>query len=97
MDNGMVEAAEFLGIQPGNNSGYINFVSSQLKIIFDENIQAKKDLETQYTELVENEDNLEDQISKLKDPEYVAKYVREKFLYTKDGELIIDVNNNQSK
>ncbi|HOB25761.1 MAG TPA: septum formation initiator family protein [Bacilli bacterium] len=62
-----------------------------------QNIQAKKDLETQYTELVDNEDNLEDQISKLKDPEYVAKYVREKFLYTKDGELIIDVNNNQSK
>lgn len=41
--NGMVEAAEFLGIRPGNNPDYINFVSSQLKIIFDENIKAKKE------------------------------------------------------
>lgn len=40
--NGMVEAAEFMGITPGNNQEYIDFVSSQLKIIFDENIVAKK-------------------------------------------------------
>lgn len=40
--NGMVEAAEFLGITPGNNKEYIDFASGQLKIIFDANIEAKK-------------------------------------------------------
>ena len=28
---------------------------------------------------------------KLQDPEYVAKYAREKYLYSKDGELIIKI------
>ena len=28
-------------------------------------------------------------IKKLKDPEYVARYAREKYMYSKDGELII--------
>lgn len=41
--NGMVEAAEYMGIRPGNNDEYISFVSEQLKIIFDENIKAKKE------------------------------------------------------
>lgn len=40
--NGMVEAAESLGIEVGNNSTYKDFVSGQLKIIFDSNKEAKK-------------------------------------------------------
>lgn len=40
--NGMVEAAESVGIEVGNNQAYIDFVSEQLKIIFNENIEAKK-------------------------------------------------------
>lgn len=39
--NGMVEAAEFLGHDVGNNEDYKNFVQSQLKIIFDANKEAK--------------------------------------------------------
>lgn len=39
--NGMVEAAEFLGIYPGNNEEYINFLQRNLKIIFDENKKGK--------------------------------------------------------
>lgn len=41
--NGMVEAAEYKGIDVGNNSEYIEFASGLLKIIFDENISAKKE------------------------------------------------------
>lgn len=40
--NGMVEAAEFCGIEPTNNPEYIGFIREQLKIIFDLNKQAKK-------------------------------------------------------
>lgn len=41
--NGMVEAAEFLGLQVGDNDEYKQFVSSQLKIIYDANKVAKKE------------------------------------------------------
>ncbi len=58
------------------------------------NIHTKKDLEDKYNQLVDTEDELNDEVNKLQDPEYVAKYAREKYLYTKDGEIIIDVSNN---
>lgn len=41
--NGMVEAAEFKGIQVSNNSEYKDFISSQLKVIYDLNKEAKKE------------------------------------------------------
>ena len=40
--NWMVEAAEYLGISPTNNQEYKDFVSSQLKIIYDKNKAIKK-------------------------------------------------------
>jgi cell division protein DivIC len=58
------------------------------------NVSTKKALEDKYSELVDHEDELNDEVNKLQDPEYVAKYAREKYLYTKDGEIIIDVSNN---
>ncbi len=39
--NGLVEAAEYLGISPTNNPEYIAFLQEQLGIIFDLNKQAK--------------------------------------------------------
>ena len=39
----------------------------------------------------EHED-LEKDIKKLNDKEYIAKYVREKYLYSKDGELILRID-----
>ena len=38
---------------------------------------------------------LSDDVVKLQDSEYAAKYAREKYLYTKDGELIIDLSKNK--
>lgn len=49
----------------------------------------KKFLEEQLVKLEEEEKVLESDIQKLNDPSYVARYVREKYLYSKDGELII--------
>lgn len=40
--NGMVEAAESIGLVAGNNPGYIAFVKKHLKIIYDANKQARK-------------------------------------------------------
>ncbi len=59
------------------------------------NRKTKNDLEEKYNELLENEESLEGQVVKLQDPEYVAKYAREKYLFTKDGELIIDMGDEE--
>lgn len=40
--NGMAEAAEFLGIAVNNNEEYVNFVTDNLKVIYDLNKEAKK-------------------------------------------------------
>lgn len=44
-------------------------------------------------ELNEEREILELDILKLKDEEYIARYVREKYYYSKDGELILKMNN----
>ena len=56
------------------------------------NKQAKSQLEEKYNSLIDKEDELSDEVNRMQDPEYVAKYAREKYLFTKDGELIIDVS-----
>ncbi len=61
------------------------------KMIYN-NRQQKSELESKYGDLVSKEDDLSSEVIKLQDPEYVAKYAREKYLYTKDeGELIFDL------
>ena len=40
---------------------------------------------------ITNKEKLESDVIKLQDPDYVAKYAREKYLYSKDGELIIKI------
>ena len=42
--------------------------------------------------LCDYESDSEDDVKKLQDPEYVAKYAREKYLYTKEGEYVIDLS-----
>lgn len=56
------------------------------------NINEKKELETKYKEILEKEDLLKSVINKLQDKEYVARYAREKLLYSKDGEIIIKMD-----
>ena len=56
------------------------------------NINEKKELETKYKEILEKEDLLKSEINKLQDKEYVARYAREKLLYSKDGEIIIKMD-----
>ena len=48
-----------------------------------------KKLNIELKELKEKEEVLKSEVKKLKDPVYIAKYAREKFLYSGDGEYII--------
>ena len=51
--------------------------------------EEKRRLEGQLVNLYEQKEILETDILKLEDPDYIAKYVREKYFYSKDGELIL--------
>lgn len=48
-------------------------------------------LKEKLVETLEEEDELKSQINKLQDPEYIARYAREKYLYSKNGEIIIRI------
>ncbi len=49
------------------------------------------ELENRYQELLEEETSLNSEVVKLQDPSYVARYAREKYLYSKDGETILRI------
>lgn len=52
----------------------------------------QKEIQSNIDILKDNEDNLKNEIVKLKDPDYLARYARENYMYSKDGEYIIKVN-----
>lgn len=56
-----------------------------------DNKKEKIELEQAYNELLQTEQDLKTQITKLQDPEYVAEYAREKYMLSKDDEIIIKV------
>ena len=53
--------------------------------------QEKKELEKELTALKEKEEELQVDANKLQNPDYVARYAREKYLYSKDGEYILQI------
>ena len=52
------------------------------------------DLENKLKSLQNDEENLKIEIQKLKDPEYIARYARENYSYSKDGEYIIKLDSS---
>ena len=50
-----------------------------------------QDLEIKMAKLDEEEENLNNEILKLQDKDYLARYAREKYFYSKNGELIIRI------
>ena len=49
-------------------------------------------LSEEIKDLEDEKEVLEMDILKLEDPDYIAKYVREKYFYSKDGELILRID-----
>lgn len=56
--------------------------------IMDNNKQIKQ-LTEEYNELLAEEEKLESDVTKLQDSDYIARYAKEKFLYSEDGDMII--------
>ena len=65
----------------------INIFPDWLKIMG--NKQEITLLQDSYEGLLDQEEALKAEVQKLQNPEYVERYAKEKFLYTKDGEIII--------
>jgi cell division protein DivIC len=65
----------------------INIFPDWLKIMA--NKKELTILETSYKELLDSEEALKAEVQKLQNPEYLERYAKEKFLYTKDREIII--------
>lgn len=57
---------------------FVSRMFSYWSVIYS-NVKEKKELELKYKEILEREDLLKSEISKLEDEEYVARYAREKF------------------
>ena len=62
-----------------------------------ENKKEVAKLSTEYDELLEKEFSLKSEVTKLQDPDYVARYAREKYLYSKNGEIIIRIPDKEKE
>ena len=56
-----------------------------------EKYQEKDQLEKELVSLKNKEKELKVDANKLQDPDYIARYAREKYLYSKDGEFILKI------
>ena len=53
--------------------------------------KEKKELEIKLVKLKNEEKELSLDVEKMQDPEYIARYLREKYFYSKKGEYIIRI------
>ncbi len=67
----------------------ITTIGDWLLVVDNEKIANESEL--LYQQLLEDEVALESEVNKLMDEEYLARHAREKFFYSKDGELIIRI------
>lgn len=73
----------------------INLFGYAVKIINLRNAEAE--LVNRLETLKEESKDLESEITKLHDPEYIARYARENYQYSKTGEYIIQINDDKKE
>lgn len=59
--------------------------------------KEEKKLNDKLTSLKSDAKSLKTEINKLQDKEYVARYARENYLYTKNGEYVIKIDDDGKK
>ena len=72
----------------------ISFVLVSVYNIINQIVDKYKEaseLEKKIADLATEEENLNNEITKLQDKDYLARYAREKYFYSKQGELIIRI------
>lgn len=73
----------------------ITFASNSYRLY--QLVNEKKEKENNYIELQEESEHLKNEITKLNNPEYLARYARENYAYSKDGEIVIKIDNKNEK
>ncbi len=68
-------------------------VNMSLEII--SKYEEKENLSVKLNNLKEKEEELSTDVQKLQDPEYIARYLREKYYYSKSDEYIIKFPNEK--
>lgn len=69
----------------------VNSVASEWTKIMDNNNKIEE-LSKKYNNLLNEEKKLSSEVIKLQDSDYVARYAKEKYMYSADGETIIRIN-----
>lgn len=81
----------FLGLNSIVIIAAVSFTIGRYWVEIFEKYQEKKKLDAELVTLKEKEKELELDAKKLQDSEYIARYAREKYLYSKEGEFIIKI------
>ncbi len=81
----------FLGISSVIVIVVMTFTIGKYWVEIYEKYQEKKELDKKLIALKEEEERLKVDADKLQDPDYIARYAREKYLYSKDGEFILKI------
>lgn len=68
----------------------ITYIGGTFKNVIELN-KEQKELSGTLVSLKEEEETLKSEVNKLQDPDYIAKYAREKFMYSGEGEYIIRI------
>lgn len=56
--------------------------------------REENSLKSELASLLKEKEDLKIEIDKLNDPEYVARYAKEKYLYSQNGEYVIKIEEN---
>lgn len=56
--------------------------------------REENSLKSELASLLKEKEKLKIEIDKLNDPEYVARYAKEKYLYSQNGEYVIKIEEN---
>ena len=68
---------------------FVSIFRDWLQIV--DNTQQIASLTSYYDDLLKEEESLTSEVTKLHDPDYVARYAREKYMYSLPGEFIIKI------
>ena len=61
-------------------------------IIISTNKNQTTKLTKEYENLLDEKKSLTSQVTKMQDPDYLARYAKEKYLYSKEDEVIIRID-----
>ena len=74
---------------------YFIFLLGSYLVKFHKLKKEEKKLKEEYTELKADEKELRTEIEKLQDDDYIARYARETYSYSKSGEYILKINEKE--